>query len=121
MNSVHMIGNLGADPRITKTPSGRTVANLRIAVDTQLFRKDEAGQTVRSKRTDWISVTVWGGQAEACGTYLQKGSKVAVEGSLRSRTWEQDGRTMYALEVEASDVVFLGKIKALEGAPLEEE
>lgn len=99
MNSVALIGRLGTDPRIEQTTGGTAVANFSIAVDK--FRK--GGQKI----TNWINVKVFGKQAEACGAYLFKGSKVGVNGEISVESWEKDGKKNYAVRIIANNVQFL--------------
>jgi single-strand DNA-binding protein len=104
VNKVILVGNLGADPELKYTPSGRAVCNLRIAT-TDVF-KDKSGQ--RQERTEWHRVTVWGDQAENCSKYLSKGRSAYVEGRLQTRSYDKDGQKHYATDVVADRVVFLG-------------
>ena len=105
VNKVILIGNLGRDPEVRFTGGGRAVANFRIATS-EVF-SDSQGQ--RQERTDWHNIVVWGKQAETCGQYLQKGRQVYVEGSLRTRSYDdKDGNKRYVTEVVAQRVQFLG-------------
>jgi single-strand DNA-binding protein len=105
VNKVILIGNLGRDPEVRFTGGGRAVANFRIATS-EVF-SDAQGQ--RQERTDWHNIVVWGKQAETCGQYLQKGRQVYVEGSLRTRSYDdKDGNKRYVTEVVAQRVQFLG-------------
>ena len=109
----HMImiaGNLGRDPEMRYTPSGQAVTNFSLASNRTYTGKD--GQRV--KETIWFRITVWGKQAESCNNYLQKGSKVLVEGRLNPdenggpRIWNrQDGTPTASFEVTANTVRFL--------------
>ena len=104
VNKVILVGNLGADPELRTTPSGQTVANLRVA--TTEYWNDKDGN--RQERTEWHSVTVWGRSAEHCGQYLSKGRQVYVEGRLQSREYtDKDGNQRRVWDVVASNVVFL--------------
>ena len=105
LNRVTLIGNLGADPELKSTQSGRSVCNLNVAVNE--VWKDKQGQ--KQERTDWFRVTVWGDQADNCAKYLKKGRSVCVEGRLQNRTWEdKDGQKRYATDIVADRVLFLG-------------
>ena len=105
LNSVTLIGNLGADPELKSTQSGRSVCNLNIAVNE--VWKDKSGQ--KQKRTDWFRVTVWAEQGENCAKYLKKGRQVSIDGRLQNRTWEdKDGQKRYATDIVATTVLFLG-------------
>lgn len=104
MNTVALIGRLGADPKLDQTTGGTAVANFSIAVDK--FKK--GGQKI----TNWINIKAFGKQAEACGTYLTKGSKVGVNGEISAESWEKDGKKNYAVRIIANNVQFLGEKKA---------
>ena len=113
MNNFTCIGNLGADPEFRSTPSGRDMCRFRIAVDRTYYQADGSGGREMKKATDWLPIVVWGSQARTCGQYLQKGSKVSVQGSVRSHNWtDSEGQTHYVVEVHAEDVQFLAKIKS---------
>ena len=97
INKVILIGNLGADPEVRYMPSGSAVANLRIATS-ETWKDKNTGE--RQERTEWHSVAIFGKLAEIAGQYLRKGSKVYVEGKLRTRKWQgQDGQDRYTTEV----------------------
>lgn len=105
VNKVILIGNLGADPEKRFTGNGQAVCNLRLA--TNEVWKDKQGN--KQERTEWHRVVVYGPQAENCEKYLSKGRPVYIEGSIRSRQWEdQQGQTRYITEVIAQRVQFLG-------------
>ena len=104
LNRVFLIGNLTKDPELRYTPGGAAVANLRMAVNS--VWKDQQGQ--RKEETCFITVVVWGKQAEACQQYLKKGRPIFVEGRLLYRSWEQEGKTRSTIEVRADRVQFLG-------------
>ena len=105
VNKVILIGNLGRDPEIRYLPSGDAVANLRIAT-TDKF-KDRNGE--QQEVTEWHSVAFFGKQAEICGQYLKKGSQVYVEGSLRTRKWQdKDGNDRYTTEIRGDRMQMLG-------------
>lgn len=105
VNKVILVGNLGADPELKRTTSGRALCNLRVATSASFKDKDGRSQ----ERTEWHRVTVWGDQAENCAKYLGKGRSIYVEGRLQSRTWDgPDGKKRYATDVVAERVLFLG-------------
>jgi single-strand DNA-binding protein len=105
VNKVILIGNLGRDPEVRFTPNGRAMAKLAVATSERWT--DQQGQ--RQERTEWHNVVVWGKQAETCGQYLAKGRQVFVEGSIRTRSYDdKDGNKRYVTEVVARDVRFLG-------------
>jgi single-strand DNA-binding protein len=106
VNKVILIGNLGAKPEIKYLPSGQAVCEMRIATSETFTDK----QQQRQERTEWHRVTVWGKSAENCAQYLDKGRSVYVEGSLRTRSWDDKttGEKKYMTEVHAQNVTFLG-------------
>ncbi len=105
MNRVQLIGNLGVDPTLRYTPGGKAVSNFTLATNRSF--KDAQGQL--QQRTEWHRLVVWGRTAEVCSEYLSKGRKVFVEGSLRTRSWEdKEGIKRYTTEVYVNYVDFLG-------------
>ena len=104
VNKVIVVGNLGKDPEVRYTGSGKAVCNLSLATK-EAWGKGED----RQEKTEWHKITVWGASAENCGKYLTKGRQVYVEGRLQTRQWEdKDGNTRYTTEIVANNVVFLG-------------
>ncbi len=105
VNKVIIIGNLGRDPEMRYMPSGDAIANLRIATAEKY--KDRNGEMQES--TEWHSVAFFGKTAEVCGQYLKKGSQVYVEGSLRTRKWQdKDGNDRYTTEIRGDRMQMLG-------------
>src|SRR5882724_6525136 len=86
VNKVIIIGNLGADPETKALPSGTSVANLRIATS-ESFKDKQSGEW--QERTEWHRVALFGRLAGVAAEYLRKGSKVYIEGSLRTRNWQE--------------------------------
>ncbi len=106
LNKVMIIGNLGRDPEMRYTPSGKPVTSFSVAVSRSWVKPE--GE--RSETTDWFNVVAWGRLAEICSQYLTKGSMVYVEGRLETRSWEaENGQKHYRTEVVASDVNILDK------------
>lgn len=106
LNKVMIIGNLGRDPEMRYTPSGKPVTSFSVAVS-RTFTKPEGERT---EVTDWFNVVAWGRLAEICSQYLTKGSMVYVEGRLETRSWEGDnGQKHFRTEVVASDVNILDR------------
>ena len=106
INKVILIGNLGADPETRAMPSGTTVANLRIATS-ENWRDKQTGE--QQERTEWHRVAFFGRLAEVAGEYLRKGSQVYVEGSLRTRKWQdKQGNDRYSTEIVGNDLQMLG-------------
>ena len=104
LNKMMIIGNLGADPELRYTPSGKAVTNLRVAVNDRSRGSD--GEWV--EETMWIGVEVWEQQAERLAEQLRKGNKIYAEGQLRAREFEgRDGQKRTALELRFARVVNL--------------
>lgn len=105
INKVILIGNLGADPELRRTPNGTAVTELRLATNESY--KDRDGN--QQDKTEWHSVVVWDRLAEICEQYLKKGSQVYIEGSLQTRSYEdKDGNTRYKTEIKAREMQILG-------------
>lgn len=99
MNTVQILGNLGKDPDIRATGTGKTVASFSVAVK----RKYTTQQGEVKELTDWINVVAWGSLAEAVGNQLKKGSRVFVEGRYSTRSYEdKSGNKRYVTEVIAN-------------------
>ena len=106
VNKVILIGNLGADPETRSMPSGMTVANIRIATS-ESWKDKQSGE--QKERTEWHNVAMFGRLGEIAGEYLRKGSQVYIEGSLRTRKWQdKEGRDRYTTEVIADEMQMLG-------------
>ena len=105
LNRVMLVGNLGKDPEVRFTGTGKAVARFPLA--TSDVWNDASGQ--RQERTEWHNVVVWDKQAETCGQYLAKGRQVLVEGSIRTRQYDdKEGNRRYITEIIAQRVHFLG-------------
>lgn len=104
VNKVILIGNLGADPEIKNFDSGTVLARIRIAT-TETYR-DRDGN--RQDRTEWHNVVLWQRLAEIAEKYLKKGDQVYIEGSLRTRSYDQEGVTKYVTEVIGNSMTMLG-------------
>lgn len=105
INKVILIGNLGNDPELRFTQSGKQVANFSLAT-TERWR-DQAGN--QQEQTEWHKCVAWGRLAEICGQYLAKGSRVYIEGKLQTRKWQdQSGQDRYTTEIVASEMKMLG-------------
>lgn len=102
MNKVFLIGNLTRDPELSETPNGISLCRFGIAVNRNYSGSDG------ERQVDFFNITVWRTQAENCGRYLKKGSKVAVFGSLQSRTYEdKEGVKRTVTDIVANEVEFL--------------
>jgi single-strand DNA-binding protein len=105
VNKVILIGNLGADPETRRTPSDTAVTNARLATSEQ-WRDRNTGET--QEHTEWHRVVFFGKLGEIAGQYLRKGSKVYVEGRIRTRKWQgQDGQDRYTTEIVADNMQML--------------
>jgi single-strand DNA-binding protein len=105
VNKVILVGNLGRDPEMRFTNSGKAVCKFPLA--TSEVWNDAGGE--RQERTEWHNVIVWGKQGENCGKYLSKGRQCYVEGSIRTRNYDdKDGNKRYITEIIAQRVAFLG-------------
>ena len=105
VNKVILIGRLGKDPDVKDTPSGSPVARFTLATDESF--KDRSGE--QQRRTEWHTIVAWNKLAEICGEYLTKGKQVYIEGSIRSRQWEdQSGNKRTSFEIVARDMRMLG-------------
>ncbi len=102
---VTLVGNLTRDPELRQTPSGTSVCQLGVAVNSSY--KDGSGQWV--EKPNFFDVVVWGAQGENCARYLSKGRQVAVDGRLDQRSWDaQDGTKRSKVEIVADTVMFIG-------------
>ena len=102
MNKVILVGNLTRDPELSETPSGVSVCRFSIAVSRDYANADG------SRDVDFFNITVWRGRAENCGKYLKKGNKVAVVGSLQTRSYEdKDGIKRNVTDIVANEVEVL--------------
>lgn len=126
LNKVMLIGNLGRDPEMRYTPSGRPVTTFSLA--TNRTWKSTDGE--RRNETEWFNIVAWGSLAEICNKYLKKGRQVYIEGRLQTRRWEDDdGNKHQNIEVVAKEMVMLGDkskpngddAEANEGNEVEEE
>ncbi len=105
LNRVVLVGNLTRDPEMRFTPAGKPVTQFGVAVNRSPYVND---QGERVEGVDFFNVVVFGRQAETSHQYLKKGRGVAIDGRLRSRSWEtEDGQKRYAVEVSAQNVQFL--------------
>jgi single-strand DNA-binding protein len=104
-NKIIVIGNLGRDPELRYTPQGTAVCNFSVATSEK--KRDKAGEL--QEVTTWFRVTTWNKNAENASKYLTKGRPVYVEGRLRVEEWtDRDGKNRYTLEVNATDLHFIG-------------
>jgi len=103
LNKILIIGNVGGEPEMRFTPSGKAVTSFSVACNTKYGGVDT---------TEWLNIVAWDKLAETCNKYISKGKQVYVEGRLQTRKWSgQDGLAHYKTEVIASQVIFLGSKK----------
>jgi single-strand DNA-binding protein len=106
INLVALTGRLTRDPELRYSKSGDPVCSLRIAVNGRRRTADGKWED----QANFVSVSVWGNQAESCNQYLTKGRRIGVQGRLQYREWKaQDGSRRESLEVAASDITFLDR------------
>ncbi|UCG13280.1 MAG: single-stranded DNA-binding protein [Deltaproteobacteria bacterium] len=114
LNRVLLIGNLGADPELSYTPSGTAKATMRLATHEVWTNKE--GE--KGERTEWHRVIAWGRLAEICGEYLAKGRQIFIEGRLQTRSWEdRDGNKRWTTEIVASGMQMLGSQRDVPTGP----
>jgi single-strand DNA-binding protein len=108
LNKVMLIGNLGRDPEMRYTPSGRPVTTFSLATS----RSWKTSDGERRNETEWFNIVAWGSLAEICNQFLKKGTQVYIEGRLQTRRWEDDsGGKHNTTEVVAKEMVMLGDRK----------
>jgi len=106
LNKVMIIGNLGKEPEMRYTPSGRPVTTFTVAVS----RSWNTADGERHTDTEWFNVVAWGKLAEICKQYLNKGQQVFVEGRLQTRRWEdKEGVKHNTVELVANEMMMLGE------------
>ena len=105
INKVFLIGNLGGDAELHRTPAGTAVCNLSLATSEHWTNKAKQ----RQERTDWHRIVVWDRLAESLEQYLTKGKQICVEGRLQTRNWtDRNGKKRYTTEICADRVTLLG-------------
>lgn len=114
VNKVILVGNLGKDPETRYAPSGDAICNITLAT-TDTWRDKATGE--KREATEWHRVAFFGKLAEIAGQYLRKGSQVYVEGSLRTRKWQdKDGQDRYTTEIRADEMKMLGSRQGMGGS-----
>lgn len=114
INKVILVGNLGADPEVRYTPGGAAVTNITVATSDN-WKDKQSGEM--QERTEWHRVVFFNRLAEIAGEYLRKGGKVYVEGSLRTRKWQdQNGNDRYTTEIVGNEMQMLDSRGAGSGA-----
>jgi len=106
VNKVIIVGNLGRDAEVRRTPDGTAVSTISVAT-TESWTDKSSGE--RQEKTEWHRVVIWGRTAESLEQYLLKGRQVYVEGKLQTRKWQdRDGHDKYTTEIRSDRVVLLG-------------
>lgn len=112
LNKVMLIGNLGRDPEMRYTPSGRPVTSFTVATT----RNWTTAEGEKRNETEWFNVVAWGSLAEICNQFLKKGQQVYIEGRLQTRHWEDEqGSKRSATEVVAREMIMLTERREKEG------
>ena len=105
LNKVMIIGNLGRDPEMRYTPSGRPVTTFSVATS----RTWNTAEGEKRVETEWFNVVAWSSLAEICKQYLTKGQQVYIEGRLQTRHWDDtEGNKHTSVEIVASEMIMLG-------------
>ena len=108
LNKIMLIGNLGRDPEMRYTPSGKPVTSFPMGVTYTWHDAD--GE--RREQTEWFNIIAWGGLAEVCNQYLHKGQRVYIEGRLQTRRWQDSaGEERIATEVVAREMIMLDELR----------
>jgi single-strand DNA-binding protein len=106
LNRVMLLGNLGADPELRMTSGGQAVLKLRLATSETYMDKNRT----RQERTEWHNVVIWGKRAEALAKILTKGTRIFVEGGLRTSSYDdRDGNKKYRTEIVCSNILLQGR------------
>ncbi|MGH2581612.1 MAG: single-stranded DNA-binding protein [Anaerolineales bacterium] len=108
LNKVMLIGNLGQDPEMRYTPSGRPVTTFSVATT----RNWTNAEGEKRSETEWCNIVAWGSLAEICNQYLKKGQQVYIEGRLQTRRWEdEEGSKRSTTEIVAREMIMLSERK----------
>lgn len=107
VNKVILVGNIGQDPEIRYMPNGNPVANLTLATS-ESWKDKQSGET--REQTEWHKVVLFNKLAEIAGEYIKKGSKVYLEGSIKTRKWQdQQGQDRYTTEIVGNELQMLDR------------
>lgn len=124
LNKVMIIGNLGRDPEMRYTPSGRPVTTFSVATS----RSWNTSEGEKRVETEWFNVVAWSSLAEICKQHLSKGQQVYIEGRLQTRHWDDaEGNKHTSVEIVANEMIILGERRdtsestASETEPVEED
>jgi single-strand DNA-binding protein len=117
LNKVMIIGNLGRDPEMRYTPSGRPVTTFSVATS----RTWNTAEGEKRVETEWFNVVAWSNLAEICKQYLAKGQQVYIEGRLQTRHWDDtDGNKHTSVEIVASEMIMLGDRRESDSSAIDE-
>jgi single-strand DNA-binding protein len=106
LNKIMIIGNLGRDPEMRYTPSGKPVTTFSVATS----RSWNTSEGEKRMETEWFNVVAWSSLAEICKQYLTKGQQVYIEGRLQTRHWDdQEGNKHTSVEIVANEMIILGE------------
>jgi single-strand DNA-binding protein len=118
LNKVMIIGNLGREPEMRYTPSGRPVTTFSVATS----RTWNTSEGEKHVETEWFNVVAWSNLAEICKQYLTKGQQVYIEGRLQTRHWDdQEGNKHTSVEIVANEMIILGERRDASEASAEPE
>ena len=118
LNKVMIIGNLGRDPEMRYTPSGRPVTSFSVVTS----RSWTSAEGERREEHEWFNVVAWGNLAEICKSHLNKDQQVYIEGRLQTRGWEDDeGKRHFRTELVANEMIVLGDRRTVEYSNEEDE
>lgn len=118
LNKVMIIGNLGRDPEMRYTPSGRPVTTFSVATS----RTWNTAEGEKRVETEWFNIVAWSSLAEICKQYLTKGQQVYIEGRLQTRHWDDtEGNKHTSVEVVASEMIMLGDRREAESSAIDEQ
>jgi single-strand DNA-binding protein len=105
LNKAMIIGNLGGDPEMRYTPSGKPLTKFQLASN----RNWTSAEGERKTETEWFTIIAWGKLAEICNQYLTKGQQVYIEGRIHTRKWKDEGGNSHSsVEITAQEMVMLG-------------
>jgi single-strand DNA-binding protein len=109
INKVILVGSLGKDPELKQLTNGNAIANISLATS-ESWKDRNTGQ--KQEKTEWHRIVIFGKLAEIAGQYLKKGSKVYIEGSLKTRKWQDNtGNERYVTEIHASSMQMLDSLR----------
>lgn len=119
VNKVTIIGNLGNDPEVRYMPQGGAVANFTVATSESWTDKNT---NEKREETEWHKIVVYGRLAEIVGEYLRKGSKVYLEGKLKTRKWQdKDGADKYTTEIICNEMQMLDGVSGQQQKPAQQQ